>query len=233
MVPTAALILTDDSGARFDGVMLNERAALAAHDAGVSVVTFTGRVQPDLTMLRRLRSRGIAAVNQLGWPRLFASVPAAHLLVIVDARTIIEPGVIEGAIAAAAWSRESAVMAVSLGPRRKNSLIGVAAGRVRSVMGDGNAMSAGVTVVPEPLLARLRGVRSMRDAVHRLASSDSLRALPCEPFFCAPIGIGTDLVALEREYRAHRRRAAYAALKRRLCHWPWLSRPGVVAPSLP
>jgi hypothetical protein len=224
MLPIAALIVTDDSGARFSGLDLNERAALAAHRAGIHHAYFTGHHQPDIAALHRLRARGVFATPQFGWPRLFAELPAARLLVVLEARTIVEPDGLKAAVEDASRAPHDATLVVNLGPDRKNSLIRVTDGRVVSVMHDGNAMSAGITVIPGDLIGKIRGVWSMQDAIHRLSKGGNMRALSAAPYFCVPLAAGADIPAVARAYYRHTTCAAISQFAGRLFRWPNLQR---------
>ena len=51
-------------------------------------------------------------------------------------------------------------------------------------MGDGNGTNCGVLILPQSLVARVRTVHSLRDAVHRLAKADLLAAVPTGDGFC-------------------------------------------------
>ena len=90
MLPIAALIIADATGRTFAGMDLNERAALVASDAGIHHCYFKGSRLPDLAGMRRLRERGAFTLGILGGPRVFASVPNAEVIVVIDARTIVD-----------------------------------------------------------------------------------------------------------------------------------------------
>ena len=64
---------------------------------------------------------------------------------------------------------------------RKNNVIDVDDDRVTSVIGDGNAAPAGVAVIPYSLVHRIMHVRTMTDAIHRLAKNGDLRAVRLAP----------------------------------------------------
>lgn len=181
MLPIAALILTEDAPGAAPGMDRVEHAALAAQRAGISYVYFTGPRQPNLALLRRLRAQGVYGGDLLGWPRrLFAGLVPARQIVVIDARMSIEPSAVERAVRAAAVAPQSAVLAVEVGDARKNNVIDVDEDRVASVVGDGNATFAGVAVIPYSLLPRVMQVRSMEDAIHRLAKTHDLRAVRLE-----------------------------------------------------
>lgn len=216
MLPLAALILTDNSGATFTGVDLNERAALVAHQAGIPYVYFSGRRQPDLATLARLRMRGVFGTDLLGWPRLFAEMPAARRIVVLDARTVIEPAALAAVLRDAVAAPDSAWLVVDMGPERKNSLIRVTDGRIMSVMGDGNAMSSGIALIPGTYLPKLSVVRTMQDAIHRLAKTGDLRAMSVAPYFCQSIGPDADVSQIERAYARHTSRTTLIDMAGRL-----------------
>src|SRR5262245_39385028 len=92
MLPIAALIVADETGRTFAGTDLNERAAFVAGEAGIHHCYFMGSRLPDLEAMRRLRERGVFSMGMVGWPRIFAGVPNAEVIVILDARTIIDAG---------------------------------------------------------------------------------------------------------------------------------------------
>jgi hypothetical protein len=216
MLPIAALILADSSHRTFGGVNLNERAALMANAAGIHTLYFMGTQLPDIAAMKRLRASGAFAIGLLGWPRLFAGVPNAEILVVVDARTIIEPATFREIVADARGSAGRAALLVDEGELRKDSLIRVADGRVTSVMGDGNAMNCGVLIVPHHLIERVRSVWSMRDAVHRLAKTEQLSALAIGDRFCRVLDGSGGVAAVEREYTHWLRKSAWRIARERL-----------------
>jgi hypothetical protein len=60
-------------------------------------------------------------------------------------------------------------------------------GRILSVMGGGNSTWLGLAVIPAALRGRLASVRSMTDAVHRLAKTGQLRAVPLTQALHVPL----------------------------------------------
>lgn len=212
MLPIAALIVADTTGRTFAGVDLNERAALIASDAGIHHSYFMGSRLPDLTAMRRLRERGAFTVGMLGWPRVFAGVPNADVVVVIDARTIVDAELLNDTVRQAMTDRGRATLLVDPGPHRKDSLIHVQDGRVTSVMGDGNATNCGILVLPQSLVARVRSVHGLRDAVHRLAKADLLAAVPTGDRFCRVLDRTGAVEAIEREYARTRRIATVRAV---------------------
>ena len=205
MLPIAALILSDDTGRTFAGMDLNERAALVASDAGIHHCYFRGSRLPDLAGMRRLRERGAFTLGILGGRRMFASVPNAEVIVVIDARTIVDAALVRAAVRESRMQGGRAALLVDPGPSRKDSLIAVQDGRVTSVMGDGNATNCGVLVLPQPLVARVRTVHSLLDAVHRLAKADLLAAATTGDRFCRVLDSSGSVARIEREYtRAQR-----------------------------
>jgi hypothetical protein len=199
MSPIAALILADATGRTFAGMDLNERAALAASEAGIHHCYFKGSRLPDLAGMKRLRERGAFTLGILGGPRLFASVPNAEVIVVIDARTIVDGDLLRAAVQESRTSGRAALL-VDPGPYRKDSLIQVNDGRVTSVMGDGNATNCGVLVLPQSLVARVRTVHSLLDAVHRLAKADLLAAVTTGDRFCRVLDRTGSVAKVEREY---------------------------------
>ena len=104
-------------------------------------------------------------------------MPNAEVIVVIDARTIVDGDLLRAAVRQSMTQGGRASLLVDPGPHRKDSLIQVEDGRVTSVMGDGNATNCGVLVLPQSLVARVRTVHSLRDAVHRLAKTDLLAAV--------------------------------------------------------
>jgi hypothetical protein len=205
MLPIAALILADATGRKFAGMDLNERAALVAADAGIHHCYFKGSRLPDFAGMTRLRERGAFTLGILGGPRLFASVPNAGVIVVIDACTIADADLLRAAVRKSMAESGRASLLVDPGPHRKDSLIQVNDGRVTSVMGDGNATNCGVLVLPQSLVARVRTVHSLRDAVHRLAKADLLAAVTTGDRFCRVLDKSGSVARVEREYaRAQR-----------------------------
>jgi len=109
-----------------------------------------------------------------------------------------------------------AALLVDQGPRRKDSLIHVQDGRVTSVMGDGNATNCGVMILPQSLVARVRTVLSLRDAVHRLAKADLLAAVATGDGFCRVLDRTGSVQTIEREYARARRRSIWRGMSARV-----------------
>jgi hypothetical protein len=216
MLQIAALIVADTTDRTFAGMDLNERAALVASDAGIHHCYFMGPRIPDFSAMRRLRERGAFTMGVLGWPRVFAGVPNARTIVVIDARTIIDGSALRSIVQEALRNEGRASLLVDPGPRRKDSLIHVREGRVTSVMGDGNATNCGVLVLPQSLVARVRPVRSLRDAVHRLAKADQLAAVPTGDRFCKVLDSRGGVAAIEREYARSQRKSIWRAVSARV-----------------
>jgi len=216
MLPIAALIVADTTDRTFDGMDLNERAALVASEAGIHHCYFIGSRLPDLSAMKRLRERGAFTLGILGWPRVFAGVPNAEIIVIIDARTILDAGLLRAALREAMHHGGRAALLVDQGPRRKDSLIHVQDGRVTSVMGDGNATNCGVMILPQSLVARVRTVLSLRDAVHRLAKADLLAAVATGDGFCRVLDRTGSVQTIEREYARARRRSIWRGMSARV-----------------
>jgi len=219
MLPIAALIVADTTGRTFAGMDLNERAALIASDAGIHHCYFLGSRLPDLSAMKRLRDRGSFTMGLLGWPRVFAGVPNAEVIVVIDARTILDADLLRATVREAIAHGGRAALLVDLGPRRKDSLIQVENGRVTSVIGDGNGTNCGVLVLPQSLVARVRTVHSLRDAVHRLAKADLLAAVPTGDRFCRVLDSRGGVAAIEREYARAQRMSMWRAMAARVTRW--------------
>ena len=71
-------------------------------------------------------------------------------------------------------------LCIEIGEVGKSKIIDVDGERIASVVGDGNAVSAGIAVIPRSLLSRVLQVRTMTDAIHRLAKTGDLRAVRLE-----------------------------------------------------
>jgi len=216
MLPIAALIVADETGRTFAGTDLNERAALVAADAGIHHCYFMGSRLPDLAAMSRLRERGAFTMGIAGWPRVFAGVPNAETIVVIDARTILDADLLRATVREAMANGGKAALLVDPGPLRKDSLIRVEDGRVTSVMGDGNATNCGVMVLPLSLVARVRMVQSLRDAVHRLAKADRLAAITPGDRFCRVLDRTGSVTKIEREYRRAQRGSMFRAMALRL-----------------
>jgi hypothetical protein len=216
MLQIAALIVADTTDRTFAGIDLNERAALVASEAGIHHCYFMGPRVPDFSAMRRLRARGSFTMGVLGWPRVFAGVPNARTIVVIDARTIIDGPALRSIVQEALRNEGRASLLVDPGPRRKDSLIHVQEGRVTSVMGDGNATNCGILVLPQSLVARVRSVRSLRDAVHRLAKSDLLAAVATGDRFCRLLDGPVSVRAIEREYARSQRPPVLGAISARI-----------------
>src|SRR4030095_3974781 len=104
--------------------------------------------------------------------------PNAEVIVVIDARVILDADLLRETVREAIAHGGRAALLVDQGPRRKDSLIQVENGRVTSVIGDGNGTNCGVLVLPQSLVARVRTVRSLRDAGPRLGTAE-LAAAAC------------------------------------------------------
>ena len=215
MVPIAAVILTDSTRTTFAGLDLNERAAHIAHRAGIFDVHFAGTAPPSDEVLARLRGAGWRITVSVKDGRPLEHAPLAETVVVLSARTIVDPATLVQLIRDAAADPESPALVVTPTERRKDHVLRVLDGVLMSVMGGGNATSAGIAILPEPALAQARRVWDFDNAVHRLAKTGTLRALTSERGFCVPLAPRSDLRAIEREYLAHtgRRVGVFARLQ--------------------
>ena len=216
MLPIAALILSDTTGRTFAGMDLNERAALVASDAGIHHCFFKGSRLPDLAGMKRLRERGAFTMGIVGGPRVFGGVPNAEVIVVIDARTIVDGDLLRAAVRQSTTQGGRASLLVDPGPHRKDSLIHVEDGRVTSVMGDGNATNCGVLILRQSLVARVRTVHSLRDAVHRLAKADLLAAVATGDGFCRVLDPSGSVSRIEREYARSQRGSMLRAMTLRV-----------------
>jgi len=212
MLPIAAMIIADATGRTFAGMDLNERAALVASEAGIHHCFFRGSRLPDFAGMRRLRERGAFTLGVVGGPRLFAAVPNAEVIVVIDARTIVDADLLRAAVRESMSHGGLASLLVDPGPSRKDSLIRVQDGRVTSVMGDGNAKNCGVLILSQSLVARVRTVHSLRDAVHRLAKADLLAAVATGDRFCRVLDRTGSVTRVEREYARSQRGSMFRAV---------------------
>jgi hypothetical protein len=208
MVPIAAVILTDSTRTSFAGLDLNERAARIAHRAGIFDVHFAGAAPPSDDVLARLRAAGWRVTVAVREGRPLETAPLAQTLVVLPARTIIEPAALVAVIQQAASNPSDPALVVAPADRKKSHVLRNVDGTLMSVMGDGNAVSTGIAILPEPALARVRRVWEYSDMIHRLAKSGSLRALEATDWFCVPLDTRTDVRTLERDYLARTGRRA-------------------------
>jgi hypothetical protein len=202
MVPIAAVILTESSPTKFAGVDLNERAARIAHRAGIFDVHFSGGAPPAGDTLARLRAEGWRVTVSVSEGRPLETAPLAQTVVVLPARTIIEPAALVSLIARASKTDQPSLV-VTPAERRKSHNLRIEGETLRSVMGDGNAISTGIAILPEASLARVRRIYDYNEAIHRLGKSGVLRALTTDQWFCRALAAKEDLRAVEREYAAH------------------------------
>lgn len=202
MLPIAAVILTDSTRTSFAGVDLNERAARIAHRAGIFDVHFAGDAPPSDAVLMRLRSAGWRITVSVSDGRPLLAAPLAETVVVIPARTIIEPAALVAMIREASAKPSSPALVVTPVTRGKSHILRITDGVLNSVMGDGNASSTGIAVLPEASLAAVRRVFDYSDAIHRLAKTGTLRALTVTDAFCATLDTRTNVTAMEREYVA-------------------------------
>lgn len=203
MVPIAAVILADPTRTRFAGLDLNERAAHIAHRAGIFDVHFVGTAAPSEEVVARLRHAGWRVTVTVKDGRPLEDAPLARTVVVLPARTIIEPAALSALIQQASSRPLDPALVVSPQDRRKTHVLRIVDDTVSSVMGDGNAVTTGIAILPEAALARVRHVWEYSDAIHRLAKTGSLRALTATDWFCVPLEPKTDVSAVERDYLSH------------------------------
>ena len=203
MVEIAAVILTDSTRTKFAGLELNERAAHIAHRAGIFDVHFVGDAPPSDDVLARLRIAGWRVTVTVKEGRPLETAPLAQTVVVLPARTIIEPAALVALIQQASLRPSDPALVVAPADRRKSHVLRMADGTLTSVMGDGNAVSTGIAILPEASLARVRRVWDYNDAIHRLAKTGALRALTASDWFCVAADARADMHAIERDYLAH------------------------------
>ena len=96
MTSTAALILADN--VRFLGMDLTVRAAIIASRAGIERIHIAGSHPDPLGVLRQLDRRGIAATWTAHKPHASVVGRNAQRVVVLDARTIVEPAALRDLI---------------------------------------------------------------------------------------------------------------------------------------
>ena len=202
MLPIAALILTDRTAGRFLGTDLNERAALSAYRAGIDHVFFLGDLLPDEDMRHRLQAEGLAVSIAPGWSKPLTGAPPARLLVVIPARTVVDPSALKAILRVAADTPGEPALAVDTRPEARQQFLTVSDGFVTSVQGDGNAATTGIAVLPIASIDRVRTARDMRDALHRLSKAGALRAVPVTGAdgFCMALPETFNLTSVERAY---------------------------------
>jgi hypothetical protein len=195
-----AVVLTDASGRRLRGVSLDERAALAAAAAGITRVHFAGETVPDPETCERLRSRGLAVSVSPGKGRPLAGARTDCDLLVLPAATLASSATIAALVRQASATPGSATLQVEVARPMKASLLLVTDGGVTSVVGDGNARSADLLLIPSAVVPRVQNVWAMVDIVHRLARHGLLRAVET-PGFRRALLPREDPAAVEREHR--------------------------------
>jgi len=73
--------------------------------------------------------------------------------------------------------------------------------------------------LPQSLVARVRTVHSLRDAVHRLAKADLLAAVPTGDRFCRVLDSRGGVAAVEQEYARAQRTSIWRAMAARVTRW--------------
>jgi hypothetical protein len=152
-------------------------------------------------VLARLRGAGWRFTVSVTEGRPLEAAPLAETVVVLPARTVIEPVALVSLLRDAAAQPQAPALVVTPDQHRKSHALRVSDGVVMSVMGGGNAESTGIAILPEPSLARVRRVWDYSDAIHRLAKVGTLRALSTAEWFCVPLDRKADLEALHRAYR--------------------------------
>lgn len=215
MATLAALILTDGVGALrstapevgntvIAGLTLTERAALAAHRAGVDHIYLAGEWLPDERVLARLRARGLSITRTPTRDNPFEAVPPDTRLLVLAAGTLVEPSAITTLLEQAPLGAGEAALAVDERPETRHRFLQVAHGRVRAFMTDGNAAATGLALLTPEAVEIVRYARSAWAAFRRLARATTLWAVTVAPHFSERLHDGGDRSRLERDYIRHR-----------------------------
>lgn len=212
MTTIAALVLTDGlegagpptrrarSIVRFAGMDLTERAARAVHRAGIDHIHIVGNRLPDEPIVRRLRQRGLAVTCTQTASKPFEALPPVALLVVLPIDTVMEPRAVVTLLEQARLGPGEAALAIDRRPEARPRLVDVANGFVRSLLADGHAASSDLAVLTGEAVNRVRGARSARQALQRLAVAGRLRAVSVAPYFCERLHDARDVARLEYTY---------------------------------
>ncbi|MBI4263466.1 MAG: CDP-alcohol phosphatidyltransferase family protein [Acidobacteria bacterium] len=214
MATTAALVLTDGLGEYggltpgigntvLGGLTLTERAALAAHRAGIDRIHIAGECLPEEPGLARLRARGLSVTCAPEPHRPFAAVPSDTTLVVIPVVTLVEPSAISAAIERARLGAGEAALVVDPRPEARHRFLQIREGQVRYLMTDGNAAATGLAILTPDAVAIVADARSAWVAFRRLARATALWAVTVDPHFGERLHDERDRARLERDYIRH------------------------------
>lgn len=192
--------IADLGGVSLAGLSVAERAALTAHRAGIDRIHFAGQQLPDEAVLERLGQRGlrVTATRRRGSPLLDA--PAADVLVVIPADTVIEPAALVALIEQSNLGPGAAVLMIDRRSDAPNRLIKVTSGRVTSLLADGDAASTDIAILAPEAVFMVREAWSARQAYARLARSGILHAFDAAPYFHARLKSAGDAGQIEHAY---------------------------------
>lgn len=179
-----------------------ERAALAAHRAGIERIRIVGDHLPDEQALERLRKRGLTVTCSGAGSKPFALVAAAvnQTVVVVPVDTVFEPRALASLLEQSPHARDEAALAVDTRPDGKYRALDVSNGLVRSMIGDGTAASTNLAAFMPGAAEFVREARSAREAFSHLARAGKLHAVSVAPRLCERLHHQRDAARLERKY---------------------------------
>ena len=193
MSSIAALILADSDAESFAGLGLTERAVLTLSRAGITDIHVVGTVLPDTTQAR-LHARGLAVTCTAPAERPFLSAPDADALIVLSSRTIAEPKAIRALIGNRPLERGQAALAVV--PHGTAN----ASGGASASTDKHDWRSQNLAALTRDAVAYVRTAPNFRQAIHRLAAADCLKAATVAPGFIARLRDGASRSLIERDY---------------------------------
>src|SRR5262249_25489486 len=149
---------------------------------------------------KRLRGRGIAVTSTRDLTRPFAAAPDADLLLVLSARTIVEPAAVRQFLGNLDLAPGEAALVIDDHPDATPRAVRAVDDRVTNVMCDGNCASLNLAVLSRGAADRVRRTPTLLQALQHLAQDGQLRPSSVAPSFCARLDGGAKVAELERRY---------------------------------
>src|SRR5262249_29765816 len=147
---------------------------------------------------KRLRARGVAVTSTREATRPFAAAPDADLLLVLSARTVVEPAAVRHFLGKLDLAPGEAALVIADDPDATPRAVRAVDDRVTNVMCDLNCASLNLAVFSRGAADRVRRTPTLLQALHHLAQDGQLRASSVAPSFCARLDGGAKIAELER-----------------------------------
>jgi phosphatidylglycerophosphate synthase len=195
---SAALVLAD--AGQFLGMDLTVRAALTASRAGIERIHIAGEHPQAVRIQKQLRQLGLNVTWTADKFMPFKLAPIADFIIVLDARTIVEPAALTQLLDEASSNKGEAVMVVDTRLSTPRRFVKISNGYVQSIAANGQAAETGLAAIPGEAAFRIRAAVSVRDAMQALARAGVLQSTTSATKFCRRIDNCHEIPRLEHEY---------------------------------